>query len=85
MGIDRLLQICYNGTRGNKVSDKLTAHEAADRLGYSVRHLRKLLKLGAIEGERFNRVWMIERSEVARVKALQDAHGRWYHGKTGRS
>ncbi len=61
----------------------LTAQEAADRLGYSVRHLHRLLRVGAVRGERLNREWMVEPSEVARVKALQDEHGRWYHGKTG--
>lgn len=64
------------------MGEKLTAQEAASRLGYSVRHVRRLLGLGAIQGERFNRVWIIEEAEVERVKALQDASGRYHHGLT---
>ena len=56
--------------------DKLTTQEAADILGYHVVHLRRLLREGKIKGERFNRVWMIDRAEVERVQALQGPGGR---------
>lgn len=66
-------------------SDKLTAQETADALGYHVDHVYRLLRLGAIEGELLQgKVWLIDREEVERVKALQDEHGRYHHGKTAR-
>lgn len=66
-------------------SDKLTAQQAAEELGYHVNHVYRLLKLGAIEGELLQgKVWLIDREEVERVKAAQDEHGRYFHGKTAR-
>jgi len=53
-----------------------TAQEAADELGYRVVYFRELLRKGTIRAERFNQAWMIEPSEVERVKALQGPGGR---------
>jgi hypothetical protein len=66
------------------LNDKLNAQEAAEALGYHVNHVYRLLKLGAIEGELIGRVWFIDQQEIERVQALQDEHGRYWHGKTAR-
>ena len=66
------------------MSRKLTTQEVAQELGYDVEHVRRLLRLGAMRGERFNRVWMVDCEEVERVKALQSKGGRFYHGKTSK-
>jgi hypothetical protein len=58
------------------MSEKLTAHEAAEILGYHIDHMRLLLRRGKVEAEQFNRVWMIDRQEVERVKTLQGKGGR---------
>ena len=60
------------------MGDKLTTQEVAQELGYTLRHVQRLLRLGTIRGEQFNRVWIIDRSEVERVKALQSKGGRFY-------
>ena len=49
------------------MSTKLMAQEAADILGYHVVHFRRLLREGKVNGERFNRVWMIDHQEVERI------------------
>jgi excisionase family DNA binding protein len=54
----------------------LTAKEAADALGYHIDHLYRLLKSGVVKAKQFNRVWMIDRQEVERIKALQGKGGR---------
>jgi len=54
----------------------LTTQEAAAELGYSVRHLYRLLDGGTIQGERFGHVWMISRHELQRIKSLQGPGGR---------
>jgi excisionase family DNA binding protein len=64
------------------MSDKLSAQQAADELGYHVNHVYRLLASGAMTGGRFGNYWMIDRAEVERVKALQSSGGRFYHGKT---
>ena len=64
------------------MSDKLTAEQAATELGYHINHVYRLLRLGAMHADQFNGVWLVERAEVERVKALQDEHGRYHHGKT---
>ncbi len=53
----------------------LTAQQAADELGYHIKHLYRLLANGTIEGKHFNRVWMIDCQEVERSKALQGPGG----------
>jgi excisionase family DNA binding protein len=49
----------------------LTAQEAAHELGYHINYLYRLLKQGTVKAQQFNRVWMIDRQEVERIKALQ--------------
>lgn len=56
--------------------DKLTVDQAAELLDYHPDHVRRLLRQGRMEGEHFNRVWMIDREEVERLKALQFPSGR---------
>jgi excisionase family DNA binding protein len=58
------------------MAERLTAHQAADILGYHVNHVYYLLRTGRMEAEQFNRVWMIPRQEVDRIKALQGPGGR---------
>ena len=60
------------------MEDKLTAAEAAGILRYHINHVYRLLKSGVLRGEQFNRVWLIDRAEVRRLKALQDENGRLY-------
>lgn len=60
------------------MSEKLTAQEAADALGYHINHVYRLLKSGKMKGEQFNRVWIIAKVEVERIKALQSEGGRFY-------
>jgi excisionase family DNA binding protein len=54
----------------------LTAQQAANELGYHIKHVYRLLKEGTIHAQQFNRVWMIPSQEVERVKALQGPGGR---------
>ncbi len=61
-------------------TELLTPQEAAEELGYHVKHLYRLLKSGDVRGRKFNRSWMITRKEVERVKSLQDEHGRLWKG-----
>lgn len=58
------------------MSDKLSARQAADELGYHVNHVYRLLATGAMTGERFGNYWLIDREEVERVKSLQGPGGR---------
>ena len=77
--LDLPAEIQYNviSKRHEGIVDKpLTTQEAAAELGYSVRHLYRLLDDGTIQGERFGHVWMIDRQEVERIKALQGPGGR---------
>lgn len=66
---------------GQTMSDKLTAQQAADALGYHVNYLYKLLNEGTVKGQRWGREWMIDRKEVDRIKALQDERGRLSTGQ----
>ena len=58
------------------MNDFLTAREAANELGYHINHLYELLRSGTVQAEQFNRVWMIDRQEVERIRALQGPGGR---------
>jgi excisionase family DNA binding protein len=63
------------------MSDKLTAGQAAEALGYHIHHVYRLLRSGQMKAEQFNRVWLIDKSEVERIKALQSEGGRFYPEK----
>ena len=54
----------------------LTAREAADELGYHIHHLYRFLRKGTLKAQQFNRVWMIDRAGLERIKALQGLGGR---------
>lgn len=54
----------------------LTAQEAAEILGYHVRHLYRLLGRGRVKAERVGHIWLIDRQEVERILALQGPGGR---------
>lgn len=56
--------------------DMITPQETAEILGYHLNHVYRLLKQGKIKGEKKYRVWLIDREEVIRLKAMQDEHGR---------
>ena len=56
--------------------EMLTAQGAADRLGYHINHVYRLLRYGIIHGTQWNRAWMISRSEVNRIKAMQNDAGK---------
>jgi excisionase family DNA binding protein len=58
------------------MEDLFTAQQAADALGYHIKHIYLLLKDGTIHGQKFGRDWMIDRAEVERIKALQGPGGR---------
>jgi excisionase family DNA binding protein len=65
------------------MSDRLTTEEAAQELGYHIKHVQKLLRDGVICGEKFGRTWMVPRSEVERIRALQSPGGRFYPDREG--
>lgn len=54
----------------------LTVQEAARQLEYHPDHLRRLLRTGTVKGERIGQMWLIDRQEVERIKALQGPGGR---------
>jgi hypothetical protein len=58
------------------MSEPLTAQQAADALGYNIKYLYLLLKASTIQGRKFGHIWMIDRAEVERIKALQGPGGR---------
>lgn len=60
------------------MKDKLTPQQVADKLGYHVNHVYRLLASGDIRGEQFNRTWMIDENEVKRIEQLRQEHGRFW-------
>ena len=54
----------------------MTAQEAADALGYNVKHLYRLLNSGKVNGQRAGHIWLIDLAEVEHIKALQGKGGR---------
>jgi hypothetical protein len=61
---------------GGRFGPALDSAEAASELDYHVKHVYRLLKQATIQAQQFNRVWMIHRQEVARIKSLQGPGGR---------
>jgi len=46
----------------------ITIPEASKITGYTVRHLRKMLQDGKIEGTKVNRRWMIDENKLQGIK-----------------
>ena len=61
-----------------KTDDILTTGQAAAMLRYHIGHVQRLLRLGTLRGQKFNRSWLIPREEVERVKDSQSKGGRYY-------
>ena len=49
--------------------DLITSEEAADALGYTVQHVRRLARAGRLQGRKMGRDWLIFRESVARFLA----------------
>ena len=60
------------------MTERLTAQQAAELLGYNVRHVYRLLRAGDLQGEKFGQTWIINRSEVEEVLRLRAEHGRFW-------
>jgi len=59
--------------------DLLTVKETAEELAYHPNHVRRLLQSGTMKGEKIGNYWFVPRTEIQRIKAGQDEHGR-FHG-----
>ena len=55
----------------------LTAAEAADRIGCSDARVRQMIRDGEIQAEKISpRMWLIQKSEVERVRKIPYTTGR---------
>lgn len=48
-----------------RLDDHITAQEASERLGYTVQHVRRLLREGELEGTKIGRDWVVVEESVA--------------------
>lgn len=58
------------------MSDYISAQEAAEQLGYHVKHVYRLLRENKLEGQRIGGGWVVSVLSVAQAKARQDSNGR---------
>jgi excisionase family DNA binding protein len=49
--------------------DLVTSEEAANALGYTVQHVRRLARAGRLQGRKLGRDWLIFQESVARFLA----------------
>lgn len=49
-------------------SDYLTSAEAAESLGFSQDHVRKLIYQGKIKAEKFGRNWVVEKKDLYKIR-----------------
>lgn len=53
--------------------DLITSEEAADALGYTVQHVRRLARAGRLQGRKLGRDWLIVHESVARFLAQRQS------------
>jgi len=58
------------------IPDVMTVQDASIRLGYSQRHLRRLLRDGILPGRRLGRRWVILRGPLLAALAPDNAPGQ---------
>jgi excisionase family DNA binding protein len=51
----------------------VTTSEAAERLNYTIQHVRRLVREGKIRGEKYGRDWLLTRDDVER-HAVKEAN-----------
>ncbi|MDT8370210.1 MAG: helix-turn-helix domain-containing protein [Longimicrobiales bacterium] len=47
----------------------MTSIEAAHQLGYTVQHVRRLIRQGSLEGQKLGRDWVVDERSVERMLA----------------
>ena len=62
------------------MDDVMTTREAAEILGLAPESVARLLRVGALKGERFGRDWMVYRESVERY--LEQNKGKSKHDPT---
>lgn len=58
----------------------ISVKEASERYGYSGSHIRNLLSRGAITGEKFASVWMVDPASIERYRVQMEQLGHKKHG-----
>ena len=63
--------------------DWITTTEAVTLSGYHVDHIRRLLKSGEVNGQKWGREWQVSRSSSARPHTQSRKVGRETRSKSG--
>ncbi|MCP4357365.1 MAG: helix-turn-helix domain-containing protein [Chloroflexi bacterium] len=53
----------------------ITTHDAAQISGYHAEHIRRLIRSGEIEGQKFGHVWQVNRASLLEYVSRIEAHG----------
>ena len=59
--------------------DWITTEEAVSLSGYNMLHLRRLIREGKVQGQKFGRTWMVDKNSLLDYleKAKQSDDKRW--------
>ena len=57
-------------------NEYISAKEAAEKLGYHVHHVYRLLREGKLEGQRIGGGWVVSAQSVEIVKVRQNDSGK---------
>ena len=52
--------------------EHLTTKDAAELLGYTVQHVRRLIREGRLQGRRLGRDWIVDKESVDRYVASRE-------------
>lgn len=54
------------------MTDLITSADAAKQLGYTVQHIRRLVRQGTLLGEKMGRDWVVQQSSVEEFMAHRE-------------
>lgn len=54
------------------MTDLITSADAAEQLGYTVQHVRRLVRQGTLVGVKMGRDWVVEQSSVQDLLARRE-------------
>jgi excisionase family DNA binding protein len=54
------------------MTDFITSADAARQLGYTVQHVRRLVRQGTLSGVKMGRDWVVQQSSVQELMALRE-------------
>lgn len=74
---------CEHSAANPYMTDLITSADAARQLGYTVQHVRRLVRQGTLVGVKMGRDWVVQQTSVEELAARRENLPLPFEGATG--